>query len=354
MTEDPGAERRLLDILDGFIASKALMTAYRLDLFTAAEAPIERGALLARLGLPQRSGQILVDACLALGLLEEQEGDAVRTPPALAPFLLREPQGEDRPFRPTTYLIDYYAEVYAALTDMEALVKSDGATSTFKMRDYFKDDVAAIDPAVAGEYTRYMDATTGAIVEVVLESFSFADRRALFDLCGAAGAFAAAVARACPHLRAGFLDVPACVEIGRRRLAAEPALAARVTPVAGDVFTAELPRDVDVFTLCRAAMDWGDERLLPLYRRVFEALPPGGSFLVVERVLPERFTPEAKPIYLRSVYFLAKSTSTRLRTPSQHLALLRAAGFDDAELLTPSRDPHQYLRGFRVIAARKP
>jgi len=349
MSDDTRGEKRLLGILDGFIESKVLLTAFQLDLFTAAREPIARADLIARLRLPERSGAILLDACLALDLLEERDG-GLRTPAALAPFLLK---GEDQPFRATTYLIDYYAEVYKALVDMRELVMTDGASSTFKLRDYFKDDVAEVDPTVAAEYSRYMDATIASIVEVVLESFSFADRRHLLDLCGGTGAFCTAVARVHPHLRAGFIDVPACVAIGCQRLAADPELAARVTAIAGDVFTAPLPRDADVITLCRAAMDWADDRILGLYRRVYEALPPGGCFLVVERMLPERFAPEAKPIYLRGVYFLAKSTSTRLRTPAQHVALLEAAGFPEAELVVPPRDPHQYLRGFRVMIARK-
>jgi demethylspheroidene O-methyltransferase len=349
MSSGARGEPRILEILDGFIESKILMTAFQLDLFTAACEPIGRAGLVKRLGLPERSGGILIDACLAIGVLEEVDG-GVRTPAALAPFLRK---GDVEPFRATTYLIDYYAEVYKALVDMRELVATDGASSTFKLRDYFKEDVADVDPTVAAKYSHYMDATIQSIVEVVLESFSFADRRYLFDLCGGTGAFCAAIARAHPHLGAGFIDVPACVTLGGERLAADPALAARITGVAGDVFTAPLPRDADVFTLCRAAMDWGDDRILGLYRRVHEALPPGGCFLVVERMLPERFTPEAKPIYLRSIYFLAKSTSTRLRTPAQHQALLVAAGFPEAELVVPPRDPHRYLRGFRVMIARK-
>lgn len=350
MSHDPGAERRLLELLDGFIASKVLMTAFQLDLFTAALAPVGRAELLARLGLPERSGGILVDGCLALGLLEEQEGGAVQTSPAFAPLLRK---GADEPFRATTYLIDYYAEVYRALVDMEELVRTDGKSSTFKLRDYFKDDVSAIDPEVAASYSRYMDATVPAIVEVLAASVPLADRRHLFDLCGGTGAFCAAMARAFPHLRLGFLDVPACVAIGRRRLDADPDLAARITPIPGDVFTTPLPCDADVFTLSRAAMDWGDDRVRALYRRVWEALPAGGRFLVVERMLPERFTPAARPVYLRSVYFLAKSTTTQLRPPSRHLALLAEAGFAEARLVEPPRDPHQYLRGFQVIVAEK-
>ena len=70
-------EKLLLDLLDGFLKSKVLMTAYRLDLFTAAREPIAREALRAARGLPERSFRIVVDACVALGRAPREYGDAV-------------------------------------------------------------------------------------------------------------------------------------------------------------------------------------------------------------------------------------------------------------------------------------
>lgn len=340
-------EKLLLDLLDGFLKSKVLMTAYRLDLFTAAREPIAREALRAAKGLPERSFRIVVDACVALGLLHEDERGLV-TPAELAPFLVR---AEGRPFQTTTYLLEYYDEVYRALADMDALVRSDGAASPFKLRDYFKDDVAAIDPQVAAEYSRYMDATIARIVEVVLATYPFGQHRRLLDLCGNTGSFCAAVVAATPGLTGAFLDVPACVDIGRAQLADRPELHGRVDAIAGDVFRTPIPAGFDVITMCRSAMDWGDARMVDVYRRAREALPQDGRFLIIERMLPERVLPEALPMYLRGVYFLAKSEHTRYRSPSEHLALLQAAGFRDTTELAPPRAPYEFFQSMRILVA---
>lgn len=348
MTETPAGEKLLLELLDGFLKSKTLMTGYRLDLFTAARAPLRREALLERLSLPARSGAILIEACVALGLLEAR-GEEVVTPAELAPFLVREP---GRPFRSTTYLIEYYEEVYRALVDMEDLVRTDGATSTFKMRDYFKDDVSEVRSEVAAEYSRYMEGTIAKIVEVVLATYSFARHRRLLDLCGNTGTFCTAVIAATPGLTGAFLDVPACVDIGARRLRDRPELAGRVLPIAGDIF-AEVPSGYDVITMCRSAMDWGDERIVGVFRKIHQALPEGGRFLVVERMLPEGHTPESSALYLRAVYFLAKSPSTRYRTASHHVRLLRAAGFAAVEVLDPPRAPYEQFQSMKIVVATK-
>jgi demethylspheroidene O-methyltransferase len=342
-------ERGLLELLDGFIKTKALIGAYKLDLFTRCAEPRPRAQLLAELDLPARSGTILIDACVALGLLDEA-GGALSTPPALAPFLVR---GEGRPFRTTTYLLDYYDEVFRALVDFEELVRSDGATSTFKLRDYFKDDVREVQSDVAREYSTYMEATMGKIAQVVLAAYPFAGHRRLLDLCGNTGTFCAAVVAATPGLEGAYLDVPACVEIGEAELAARPELAGRVRGIAGDLFTSELPPEYDVITMCRSAMDWGDERMGPIYAKIRGALPPGGVFLIIERMLPEEVLPEALPLYLRSVYFLAKSRTTRYRSPSQHVRLLEGAGFADIEVIEPPRAPYELFQSMKIIAARK-
>ena len=346
----PGAagEPLLLRLLEGFLETKVLVTAYQLDVFsTAADRPRPVAELREALGLPERAGTILLDACVALGLLEH-DGEALRVPEALVPFLVRSP---DRPFSTTTYLLGYYAEVYRALDDMATLVRTDGASSTFGLRDYFKDDVDEVDPEVAREYSRYMDHTIAPIAGVVLETYDFGPHRALLDLCGGTGTFCAAIVGAFPGLRGAFLDVPACVEIGRARLAAHRHLVDRITPMAGDVFTTPIPEGFDVITICRAAMDWGDDRIEPLYRRIRAALPPGGRLLVVERMLPEEPDPGARSLYLRSVYFLAKSRSTRYRTASQHEALLRQAGFSRVERLEPPRAPYAVFQSMKVVVA---
>jgi demethylspheroidene O-methyltransferase len=349
MTEPARGEPLLLELLDGFLQTKVLITAHQLDLFTAAAAePRSATRLQEALGLPGRSATILIDACVALGLLE-LEGDVLRVPAELAPFLVRAP---GQPFRTTTYLLDYYAEVYGALDEMAELVRSDGASSSFRLRDYFKDDVEQVDAAVARQYSRYMDQTIAPISKVVLETYDFGQHHSLLDLCGGTGTFCAAIVEATPGLRGAFLDVPACVELGRQQLAERPAVAGRITPIAGDAFTTPLPAGLDVVTICRAAMDWGDDRIEPLYRRVREALPPGGRLLVVERMLPARPCPEARSLYLRSVYFLAKSRSTRYRTPAQHVALLQRAGFSEVEVLEPSRAPYTVFQSMKVVVAR--
>ncbi|MEI9987176.1 MAG: methyltransferase dimerization domain-containing protein [Aliidongia sp.] len=65
----------IMQIGMGFWASKALLSAVELGLFTElAAGPQDLAALSARLGLHQRSGRDFLDTLVALGLLDRQDG----------------------------------------------------------------------------------------------------------------------------------------------------------------------------------------------------------------------------------------------------------------------------------------
>jgi hypothetical protein len=342
-------EKDLLNLVDAFIQSKVLMTAYRLNVFTLlAREPMAIGEALKTLELPERSGTILINACLGLGLLELKD-EKLGVPEGIAHLLI---QDRNLPFRMPTYLIDYYNTLYTDMVNLEEIVKTDGAASAFNLRDYFKDDVSEVEPELAADYSAYMDATMDKIVKVVLETYSFADHHYLFDLCGGTGTFCEAIVRATPGLRGGFIDIPAVASIGRRRLA-QLTSPCPLDVTAGDVFSCELPKQADVMTICRSAHDWDDAQIQALFERVAETLRPGGKFLIIERMIPDQFSKDALPLYLRAVYFLSKSCTARYRTAAQYHAALNQAGFAKVETLSPDRDPYAFFQGLRIVMGTK-
>src|SRR5213592_3882177 len=66
----------------GFWGSKALLSAVELGVFTelAAHGPLDGETLRSRLGLHQRSARDFLDALVALGMLERENGTYANTP----------------------------------------------------------------------------------------------------------------------------------------------------------------------------------------------------------------------------------------------------------------------------------
>jgi demethylspheroidene O-methyltransferase len=342
-------EQRLLQLLDGFLESKVLMTCMQLGVFkTLADQPLARSELLARTLLPPRAGSILIDAACALNLLEVEDG-VLRVPVELTPHVV----SDDDRFQMVPYLADYYSEVYRDLVPMPELVRTDGASSQFKLRDYFHDDVSQVDDKVARDYSAYMDRTMAQIVEVVIESYSFSRHKKLLDLCGGPGTFSTAVLRKETAMTGAFMDVPAVAKIGSARLAADPELAQRLQAIGGDVFKDPLPAGADVITICRSAHDWDEPRVASLLGRVFDALPRGGRVLIIERMVPEQFDASARALYLRAVYFLCKSTTACYRSAERYITMLRRAGFAHTSIVSPPRAPYAFFRGMKIVLGEK-
>ena len=72
---------RILQLGMGFWASKALLSAVELGVFTAlAQAPLDGEALRERLGLHPRGARDFFDALVALGMLERTDSRYANTP----------------------------------------------------------------------------------------------------------------------------------------------------------------------------------------------------------------------------------------------------------------------------------
>ena len=74
---------------------------------------------------------------------------------------------------------------------------------------------------------------------------------------------------------------------------------------------------------------------------------------MIERMLPETFTPEARKLYLRSIYFLVKSVRNEYRRSGDYEGWLQDAGFRRVETLRPARDPNRFFEGLHVVVAEK-
>jgi demethylspheroidene O-methyltransferase len=346
-------EALVLDLLDGYLRSKALMTAYRLDVFSpVAEKPLTREQLLGARSLPARAGNILIDALVALGLLEENAGQ-LSLPAALGPVLDR----RNKKFQATAFMIEHLEDHYPHLNKLADIIKSDGTSSEFGYWDYFKHEGAVdeVDAHKAEDYSRYMAETMKMIGATLLSAYDMTARKHLVDLFGGPGTFAQLALASAPQLRATLLEVPAVVQVAERAFATLPDLKSRFRAVATDVFKEKLPADADTFTMIRAAQNWDDERLVGLYARIAEALPSGGQLLVVERMLPEPFDPSAEPLYMRSLYLATQSPHSQFRKQSEHAALLKKGGFAEVEFRTSANAPYAFLKkgwGFAVATKR--
>jgi precorrin-6B methylase 2 len=116
-------------------------------------------------------------------------------------------------------------------------------------------------------------------------AFDFSKFRTLCDVGGATGQLSCMVAAAHPHMRCTSFDLPNVVPIATRKIT-QAGLSDRVTAVGGDFFVDPLPR-ADVITMGMILHDWNLEKKKVLIRKVYDALPEGGAFVVIEALIDD-------------------------------------------------------------------
>jgi cyclopropane fatty-acyl-phospholipid synthase-like methyltransferase len=141
------------------------------------------------------------------------------------------------------------------------------------------------DPARLEQFMDAMSGISAGNFRALADAFDFSKYHTLCDIGGATGQLSMIVARRHPHMRCMSTDLPAATAIAQRRIVRE-GLSDRVATASIDFFADPLPR-ADVITMGMILHDWNLEKKKQLIRAAYDALPPGGAFIVVENLIDD-------------------------------------------------------------------
>ncbi|HEX6897340.1 MAG TPA: class I SAM-dependent methyltransferase, partial [Bryobacteraceae bacterium] len=244
----------VLDLIEAFRRSKTMFAAVELGIFDG-----RRPADCKELGR-------LLDACVALGLLEKRAEQYVNTP--VADKYLRSAS----PDTLTGYIRYSNSALYPMWTHLEDAVRE----GTHRWKQTF-----GLDGPIFSHFFRTEDAMRefqrgmhgfGRITSpAVAAAFDLSRFRRLVDRGGGSGHLAEAARERYPNLETAVFDLPSV---------------ARIYPgtIAGDFFSDPLP-PADLYSLGRILHDWSEEKIRALLTKIYPALPQGGGLLVAERLL---------------------------------------------------------------------
>ena len=268
----------------GFFASKTLLSAVELGLFTAlAKQPLTGKEIAAALQLSPRAVPDFPDALLALKFLQ-REGDGPEArysnTPESAFFLDRNSPGyiggilemaNARLYRFWAYLTE---GLKTGMPQNET--KHSGEPLFTKLY---------AEPARLEQFMNAMSGVSAGNFKEFANKFDFSNFNTLCDVGGATGQLSCMVAAAHPHMLCTSFDLPEVVPIATRKIQ-QAGLTDRVTAVAGDFFADPLPK-ADVITMGMILHDWNLEKKKALIRKAYDALPPGGAFVVIEALIDD-------------------------------------------------------------------
>ena len=274
----------ILQIGMGFWASKTLLSAVELDLFTELSSGGLTAAQIAnRLDLHQRGRDDFLDALVALGLLARDgdgPGAVYSNTPDTAVFL-----DKGSPAYLGGILAMSSARLYGFWGSLTEALHTGLPQSEIKTGAPGLFDGVYADPE---RLENFLDGMTGlqlGAFTALSHELDLSDRTSFCDIGGANGALAAIVAAANPSLTGLVFDLPPVVAIATANLASK-GVADRVTAIAGDFFVDDFPA-ADVYLMGNVLHDWDETTKQTLIDKAYAGLPSGGILVAIENVIDD-------------------------------------------------------------------
>ena len=322
---DASGPEAILALARGFQESRVLLTGAELGLFTLlAHETLTADEIAARNGGDDRALAVVLDALAAMELLSKT-GGRYRTAPEAAAL------SADAPDSVLPVLL-HSAALWHRWTELTRMA---GGTPLPDRRP--EESLRAFIGA--------MHVLAVPLADRIVAEAGVGGARRLLDVGAGPGTFTIAFLRAEPALSATLFDRPAVVEIARGHVA-RAGLDGRVSFVAGDFDTDELPGGHDLVWLS-AVIHQNDSRANDaLYDRVVRALVPGGRLVLRDFVMePGRTRPRAGALF--AVNMLVGTPGGGTYTFDEIAAGLSRAGFERVRLLASGERMDSLVEAFR-------
>jgi SAM-dependent methyltransferase len=322
----PHTPDSLLALARNFMESRVLLTGAELDLFTLlAPEPLGLDEVAQKTGADRRALEMLLDALAAQGLLVKGSG-RWRTEPSVAPFLV---EGAERSVLP---MILHAANLWNRWSELTRKVAPGQA--------------GAAGPDFLAAFIGAMHVVAAPQADLIVAAVGVGEARRLLDVGGASGTYTLAFLRANPGMTATLFDRPEVVEMARARLGAVGVLP-RVTLIGGDFETDPLPPGHDLAFVSAILHQNSPVENLALYRKIHEALVPGGRLVIRDHVMaPDRTRPRGGALF--AINMLVGTAGGGTYTFDEIAAGLKQAGFERVRLIQAGERMDALVEAFKV------
>ena len=308
----------------GFWAAKTLLSAIEMGLFTElAHKPEGLEEVQARLGLHPRSARDFLDALVALGLLERRDGIYCNTPSTEVFLDKRKPSYIGGILEMANQrLYGHWAHLTEALrTGLPQNEVRGGGQPTF--------EALYADPARLKVFLKAMSGISHGSAMAIAAKFPWRDYKTYADVGTAQGDTASQIALKHPHLSGIGFDLPEVAPIFEEYVG-ELGLNGQLKFQAGNFFENPLPK-VDVIVMGHILHDWDLETKRMLIGKAYEALPPGGAYIVYEALIDDDRSKNAFGLMM-SLNMLIETYGGFDYTGADCMGWMRDAGFKETRV----------------------
>jgi O-methyltransferase domain/Dimerisation domain len=276
----PVTPDRIMELGLGFWATKTLLSAVELGLFTElAKGPMPLDALSNRLELHPRAARDFLDALVSMRMLERDAEGVYRNAPEADMFLDRA-----KPSYMGGMLEMANTRLYTFWGSLTEALRTGKPQNEAKRGGNFFEALYADPERLEGFLSAMTGLSLGA-ARAIAEKFPWSDYKTFIDIGGAQGGLPVQVALAHSHLTGGIFDLPAVGPVFESYVAKHK-LSERLHFHPGDFFNDTLPT-ADVLVMGHILHDWNLEEKRMLLKKAFDALPAGGALIVYEALIDD-------------------------------------------------------------------
>jgi hypothetical protein len=339
LESDQVTPRGIMQLALGFMASKTLLSAVELGLFTTlADGPLDGETLRRRIGIHPRSARDFFDSLVALGMLERDADGRYANTAAADRFLDRR-----KPSYVGGLLEMMNARLYRHWGSLTEGLKTGLHQNEAKGRDESAFTALYADPARLENFLAGMTGVSLPIAAAIATAFPWRDYRALIDVGTAQGCLPVQVARAHPHITATGFDL-APVRPTFEAYVRAHGLSHRLRFHPGDFFNDPFPT-ADVIVMGHILHDWDRPTKMTLLKKAHDALPAGGAVLVYDMMIDDDRRTNVSGL-LMSLNMLIETPGGFDYTGADCIGWLREVGFANARV-EPLVGPHSMAVGIK-------
>lgn len=275
---------RIMQIGMGFWASKVLLTAVNMQIFTL----LTKGKLSAqkignKLGLHQRSLYDFLDTLVALGFLQRtglKESAFYSNAEDVDLFL-----DKNKPSYVGGMLELCNNRLFASWNDLEEGLKTGHPKNESKKVGQSLFEEIYSDKGRTREFLNAMGGLQMGNFIAFSKTFDFSRYKTLCDIGGAGAYLSAQVALNNEHMKCTTFDLAPASDIAAENIQ-KMGLSEKVAVKTGDFFKDDFPKS-DVIVMGNILHDWGIEDKKRLIKKAHDALPEGGAFVVIENIIDD-------------------------------------------------------------------
>ena len=260
---------KITGMASAFYDSCVLFTASDLGIFAklAELKKADTQTIAAVCNLDVRGARLLMDACVALGLLTK-DGKLYSNSAEAATFLV--------PGSPAdlSKAIRYNRDVYPAWGKLRELVQTGKPVERPEI--HLGADEERTRTFVLSMHGRAMGIGRSVVPQLKLEG-----RKKLLDVGGGPGTYSMLIAEKYPEIECVVLDLPGVVKVADE-LIREHDMEKRVKTLAGDYHTTPFPKGLDAIIFLGVLHQESPESICDLFRKAYDSLAPGGLIYVLD------------------------------------------------------------------------